>query len=104
MCYLPAENIKILNCTVDTATSIVNIQIQFKIFRLLFTAYYIIITAGGASLTFCILIFKLHAGFVFHFTFSEFEQTKHLLKGITDNIIGAYISWVNTGRNVYNSK
>lgn len=68
MYYLPAENIQILNCTVDTATFIVNIQIQFKIFRLLFTAYYIIIAAGGASLTFCILIFKLHAGFVFHFT------------------------------------
>lgn len=51
MYYLPAENIKILYCTVDIATFIVNIQIQFKIFRLLFTAYYIIITAGGARLS-----------------------------------------------------
>lgn len=50
MYYLPAENIKILYCTVNTDTFIVNIQIQFKIFRLLFTAYYIIITAGGARL------------------------------------------------------
>lgn len=50
MYYLPAENIKILYCTLDTATLIVNIQIQFKIFRLLFTAYCIIITTGGARL------------------------------------------------------
>jgi len=50
MYYLPAENIKILYSTIDTATFIVNIQIQFKIFRLLFIAYYIIITTGGGRL------------------------------------------------------
>lgn len=61
MYYLPAENIKILYCTVDTATFIVNIQIHFKVFWLLFTAYYIIITAGGARLSLIQVVKHSHA-------------------------------------------
>lgn len=53
---------------------------------------------------FCILLFKLYAAFGFFFTFSIFEQTKYLWKDNTDKIIGACVSWVNTGRNTCISK
>lgn len=48
---LPAESIKTLYRALHTATLIVNIPIQFKIFKLPFTAYYIsIVISGGARL------------------------------------------------------